>query len=237
MFGGTPAEEPFRYIQSSTIDLDVFSGQVDPMQEMARNLARIPTQHWYAMFDVNQTIVEQTTMLNTRMTGHGAATEEVPVQSAAHSWATLDGQAVLDWLEPKRWTPPAPGEVTSTLADRSGRWYDLDITLRADDALTPVLWSGQPGPNALYLVGMENAAAIQTDLARVGLDAGRTVHVVTQTLDGHAPTIVLEGWNAPPYSVQLSGSGSPSWSYDAAAGTLTLEEAGRASWSQWQIVP
>ena len=237
MFGGSPTEEPFGYLQSSAIDLDVFTGGVDPSQEMARNLARIPTQHWFATFDVNQSIVEQTTALDGRMTALGATTEQISVPSAAHSWATLDAQAVLDWLDPKRWNPPAPGDVTRTLADRSGRWYDLEITQRTNGAFTPVLWSGQPGPNALYLVGMENAAAIRTDLARVGLDAGRTIHVIAQALDGEAPTIVLEGFDAQPFSVQLSGSGAPSWSFDAAVGTLTLEETGQASWSQWRIVP
>lgn len=237
MFGGSPAEEPFGYLRSSTIDFDVFTGQLDPKNEMARNLARIPTQHWYATFDVNQSIVDQTVALDNRLDALGAPTEQVAVPSAAHSWSTLDARAVLDWLEPQRFTAPAPGEITHTLADRSGRWYDLDITQRRSGGFTPVLWSGQPGPNALYLVGMENAEEIRTDLARVGLDTGRTIHVIAQVVDGEAPSIVLEGFSAPPFSVQLTGSGAQTWSFDAATGSLTLEEIGQAGWSQWSIVP
>lgn len=237
MFGATPDEDPFAYQRSSTVDLDPGTGLFDASAEMARNLGTIPVQNWYAQFDVNQTIIEQTNLLDERVDALGGTTQEIVVQSTAHEWATLDTTSVINWLETKTLRAPGPGEVTRTLADRDGRWHSLEIEQRVAGAFTPILWSSQTAVNALYLIGMENAEAIETDFRDHQLDAGRTLHVITETTDGLAPALRITGFTQAPSSVNYRGRALSSWSFDAATGTLTMEETGAPTWGHWVIVP
>ncbi len=237
MFGATPDQNPFVYQRSSTVDSDPGAGLVDTNAEMARNLGTIPLQNWYAVFDVNQTIIEQTVLLDERVGALGGSTEEIVVQSAVHQWGTLDPIAVIDWFESKTLSAPGPGDVTRTLADRDGRWHSLQIEQRTAGDFTPVLWSSQTGVNALYLVDIKNAAAIATDLRDQQLDPARPMHVIAQTLDGHAPILRISGFTQAPSSVNYRGRVVSNWSFDAATGTLTVEETGAATWAHWVILP
>lgn len=237
MFGATPDENPFTYQRSSTVDLDPGTGLFDANAEMARNLSTVPVQNWYAQFDVNQTIIDQTILLHQRVGALGGTTEEIVVQSAAHEWASLDTMVVIDWLEAQTLRAPGPGDVTRTLADRDGRWHSLEIKQRAAGEFTPVLWSSQTAINSLYLINMKNAETIETDLRDQELDAARIMHVITETTDGHAPALRISGFTQAPSSVNYRGRAMSNWSFDAATGTLTMEETGTPTWGHWIIVP
>ncbi len=238
MFGGTPDEETFRYLRSSTIDMDPLAGTVDLRGALSSNLSHIPVRHWYATMDANATIVDQTLALDQAMQQGGGDTGVVPRSYAVHSWATLDNVAVLDWLEVQRLERPAPGDVTRTVADRDGRWHDLEIQQVAADELTPVLWSIQPQTNTLYLIDSKNVAEIGLDAAGAGLDPAAALTVVLQIKDTSRADIVLRGIPQMPTDVRRRGNSTPTWTYDAAAQTLTLhEQDGSAGWSAWTIVP
>lgn len=237
MFGGTPDQVPFAFRRSSTVNVDSITLETDQDGEMATNLSHVPVQNWFALYDVNQTIIQQTEALHDRLGALGGTTSEHPVQASVHQWDTLDAQAAIAWLEQQTLTPPAPGEVVRTLADRDGNWHALSIEQRNAGDFTPVLWSGQPSVNALYMVDMKNVGAIGTDVRDHGLDNGQIMHVMTQVLDGAAPELRIEGLSAAPANVTYRGLATPSWSYDAQTGVLTLQEQGATQWGHWIIVP
>ena len=91
--------------------------------------------------------------------------------------------------------------------------------------------------NALYLIDMENAAAITTDVADHGLDAAAPVHVITQVLDGQEPSSGSKGFTARPSAVQYRGHAVPSWSHDSQTGVVTLTETGTTQWGHWVVIP
>ncbi|QDV05103.1 hypothetical protein Poly30_05980 [Planctomycetes bacterium Poly30] len=238
MFGGTPDSDPFRYLRSSTVDMDMVAGTVDLRGALSSNLSHVPVRHWYATMDVNATIVEQTLALDQAMSQEGSDTGVVPRPYAIHSWSTLDNTVVLDWLEGQRLTRPAAGEVTKTVADRDGRWHDLDIRQVAGDELTPILWSVQAQANALYLIDSKNLAEVAIDAPAAGLDMSRNLLVVFQIKDSSVTDIVLRGVDQMPTNVIRRGTATPPWTYDATEKTLTLHELnGIAGWSSWIIVP
>lgn len=238
MFGGTPDAEPFRYLRSSTVDMDAIAGTVDLRGALSSNLAHVPVRHWYATMDVNASIVDQTLALDQAMQQGGGDTAVVPRSSAVHSWATLDNTAVLDWLEAQRLSQPVPGDVNRTVADRDGRWHDLDIRQAASDELTPILWSIQPQSNTLYLIDAKNVAEIALDAESAGLNTSAALKVVFQLKDNSLTDIVLRGIDQMPRDVRRRGNSSPSWTYDAVEKTLTLhEQNGVAGWSAWTVLP
>ena len=237
MFGASPAMNPFPYLQSSTIDLDPFTGLVDPAGEMASNLTHIPTRHWNANFDPNQTIIDQTVALHERMSMRGADTARSIVTSSIHSWGTLDSATVLDWLALQSLHTPVPGEVTKTVADRDGRWHDLEIVQAQSGALTPVMWSSQPVSNALYLIEMANIGSIGIDVTEVALDPMQSLIVILQTTDASTPDVVLEGFPSIPSDVKRRGISTSAWTHDAVAQTVTLHESGPMGWAAWTIIP
>ena len=226
MFGATPSEDPFAYQRSSTIDLDALSGQLISEGEMASNLSHVPTRHWNADFDPNPYIVEQTEQLHTQMLSHGADSARHIVQSNQHEWETLDAVAVMDWLGQERAQLPAPGEVVRTVADRDGRWHQLNVTQDQQGQFTPVVWSSQPTSNMLYLIEMANAQAIGAHLDDMALDSSADVRVVLQVTDTSTPDVVLMGFPQPPMNVLRRGVSTSAWTYDAASGTVTLHETG-----------
>ena len=237
MFGASPSQDPFAYQRCSTIDLDALSGQLIPAGEMASNLTHIPTRHWNADFDPNPYIVEQTEKLHDQMVFRGADSARHVVQSSAHSWSTLDPVAVMDWLAPQTAQLPAPGSVNRTMVDRSGQWNQLEVVQAQPDAFTPVTWSSQPTGNMLYLIEMANAGSVGAHLDDLGLDSGSDVRVVLQITDTSTPDVALTGFTQAPMNVLHRGVATSAWTYDAASGTVTLEERGGAGWSDWTIVP
>ena len=235
MFGASPDVAPFAYLQSSTVDLDHISLGTDAAGEMASNLSHVPVLHWYAQFDPLQSILDQTNALHDRLLVRGGDSSQTVVSSSLHSWSTLDPTATLDWLQQHTLQTPQPGDVTRTLADRSGRWHDLDIVQTQAGAMTPILWSAQPATDTLYLIEMENVDSVALDLGDVGLAAPRDLSVVVQTVDTSAPEIVLSGVPAAPTDVRRRGTSTNSWAY--ANGQLTLFELGTAGWADWTIEP
>ncbi|MEC7231491.1 MAG: hypothetical protein VXW31_00985, partial [Planctomycetota bacterium] len=237
MFDGSPADQPFSYRRSSTINIDPVSGQLDLDGEMAPNLSHVEVQNWFALYDPLQDLVQQTEELHDRLLQLGASSSEHRVNSSIHQWATLDALAVVDWLSQQTLSEPVPGDVVRTLADRSGAWHSLEIEQRTTGAFTPVLWSGQPSVNALYLIDMKNAAAVATDVSHHGLDTTAPIHVITEVLDGQGAELRLEGFTAPPSAVQYRGNAVPSWSYDSQTGVVTCTETGSTRWGHWIVKP
>ena len=237
MFGGTPAERPFAYRRSSTINIDPATGELRLDGEMAPNLSQVEVQNWFALYDPLQDLVHQTEQLHDRLVDLGVSSSEHAVNSSIHQWATLDAPAVVDWLSQQTLSEPVPGDVVRTVADRSGAWHSLHIEQRKAEEFTPVLWSGQPSVNALYLIDMKNAAAITTDVAEHGLDATAPLHVIAQVLDGRGAELRLEGFTAPPTAVQYRGNAVPNWSYDSQTGVVTCTETGSTQWSHWVVIP
>lgn len=237
MFDGSPADQPFSYRRSSTINIDPVSGQLDLDGEMAPNLSHVEVQNWFALYDPLQDLVQQTEELHDRLIQLGASSSEHRVNSSIHQWATLDALAVVDWLSQQTLSEPVPGDVVRTLADRSGAWHSLEIEQRTTGAFTPVLWSGQPSVNALYLIDMKNAAAVATDVSHHGLDTTAPIHVITEVLDGQGAELRLEGFTAPPSAVQYRGNAVPSWSYDSQTGVVTCTETGSTRWGHWIVKP
>ncbi len=238
MFGGTPELEPFRYLRSSTVDMDMIAGTVNLRGALASNLHHVPVRHWYATMDVNATIIDQTLALDQAMLQDGSDTEVITRPYVIHSWSTLDNLAVLDWLEAQRLARPAAGDVSRTVADRDGRWHDLEITQVSNNELTPILWTVQPQSNALYLIDATNLAEVAVDAPSAGLDMTRDLLVVFQVKDTSQTDIVLRGIDQMPSNVARRGAATPQWTYDAAERTLTLHELdGIAGWSSWVITP
>lgn len=237
MFGGSPSQVPFAYQRSSTIDFDALGGQLEVEGEMASNLSHVPTRHWNADFDPNPYIVEQTEKLHDQMVFRGADSARHVVQSSVHAWNTMDPVAVMDWLAPQVAELPAPGGVHRTMVDRSGRWNQLEVEQAQPDAFTPVTWSSQPVGNMLYLIEMANAGSISAQLDDLALDGGSDVRVVLQVTDASTPDVSLTGFTQSPMNVLRRGVSTSAWTYDAATGTVTLEERGGAGWSDWTIVP
>jgi len=237
MFGGTPDEEPFRYLRSSSIDHDAFTGALLGDGHMALNLERIPVRNTYAIYDQNVSLVEQTVALHDYLGTSGGTTTEVPINASSHAWTTLDATAVLDWLEPQRLDVPALEEIVKLRADRDGRWHDVELKLRDDEAFGELLYSSRPSIGALYLIGIENLDAIEANVAALGHGANGAFVVMTQTVDGDAPTLRLSGLGGPPTAVSYTGTAAGTWSYDAQADELVLEEPGAATWARWTILP
>lgn len=236
MFGDTPDGAPFRYQRSSTVDHDPLLGQLHgDGQHMALNLGRTPLRSVWATYDLNVGLVEQTLALDDFSERHGTPTSEDEVSASIHTWTTLDATETLDWLGARRLWSPVPGDIVRTLADRSGKWHDLELELRDPGAFAPLLWSAQPAQDTLYLIGHENLERLSTDIDAHGIAPSRPFKIMTQSLDGDAPEIVLEGVDAPPFAVQYRGAGHGDWTHDAATRTLTLTETGQASWAQWIV--
>ncbi len=237
MFGATPSQDPFAYQRSSTIDFDALGGQLLPGGEMASNLSHVPTRHWNADFDPNPYIVEQTEKLHAQMLSHGANSARHVVQSNQHAWETLDAPAVMDWLDQQQAKLPSPGEVVRTVADRDGRWLQLEVTQEQQGQFTPVVWSSQPTSNMLYLIEMANAQTVGVHLDDLALDSSSDVRVVLQVTDASTPDVVLMGFPQPPMDVLRRGVSTSAWTYDAASGTVTLHETAGAGWSDWTVAP
>ena len=237
MFGASPSQDPFAYQRSSTIDLDALNGQLVPAGEMASNLAHVPTRHWNADLDPNPYIVEQTEELHARLLFHGADTAQHTVQSNQHSWATLDAVAVMDWLGQQQAQVPVPGEVVRTVADRDGRWNQLEVLQQRQGEFTPIVWSSQPANNMLYLIEMANVQTVGAHLDDLALDAAARVRVVLQVTDTSTPDVVLLGFPHAPTDVLRRGVSTSAWTHDAQSGTVILHETAGAGWSDWTVVP
>lgn len=237
MFGGTPAQEPFRYLRSSSIDHDAFTGALIPDDHMALNLERVPVRNTYAIYDQNLSLVDQTLALHDYLGNQGGTTLEVPLNASAHAWSTLDATAVLDWLEPQRLDVPELEEIVRLRPDRDGRWHDVGIELRDANAFGELLYSSRPSIGALYLIGSENLETVEADLPALGLGSNGAFVVMTQAVDGEAPTLRLGGLGGPPTAVSYAGSAAGTWSYDAQSDEVVLEEPGAAAWARWTILP
>lgn len=237
MFGGTPAQEPFRYMRCSSIDHDAFTGALIPEGHMALNLERVPVRNTYAIYDPNLSLIDQTLALHDYLGSVGGSTSEVPVNASAHAWSTIDATAVLDWLEPQRLDVPELEEIVRVRPDRDSRWHDLGIELRDPGAFGELLYSSRPSLGALYLIGAENLGAIEADLPALGHGSNGAFAVMTQAVDGDAPTLRFTGLGGPPTAVSYTGSAAGTWSYDAPSDTLVLEEPGPAAWARWTILP
>ncbi|MEL6429693.1 MAG: alpha/beta hydrolase [Planctomycetota bacterium] len=236
MFGATPYIAPFGYRRSSTVEHDAFTNTLSGERHMGLNLARVPMRNAYGLFDANFGLVEQTQALHGYL---GDTSEEIVLQSATHSWATLDAASTLDWLGGHALQEPQPEEIVRTLADRSGAWNQVGLELRDENAFGTILWSARPSTDDLYLIDLENLARIDVDLERVGLEPtpGQPLRVLTQTTDGAPAKLELTGLGGPPTAVQYAGFAQGSWNYDASRDVLVLEETGSAGWARWTVLP
>ena len=237
MFGGSPSAQEFRYLRSSTTDLDAVSGAPSFTSDLSRNLLHIDVQNWSATNDPVPYLIEQTDLLQLSLERRGAAPERHQVASSLHTWGTLDAQAVLDWLEPKRLTVPGADQVVPTIADRDGAWHHFTVTQTAAGAFTPFTWMSQTANNRLFVIDAENLDALEVDANDLELDTTAPIDVVLHARDASQPSVTLTGFAFAPTSITRNGVASSAWTWDAARGAVTIHEPNAAQWGAWRIAP
>ncbi len=237
MFDATPDEDPFRYQIASSIDLDTFTDTVGQDTDLVRNLKHTPIYHFAALGDPNPFLINQTEKDHDQALLRGAESVYVTSNDSVHRWYTLDETTVLDWMEPLTFQGLVDGRSTRILADRSDRWFGIALEQAATGQFTPLRWTGVASQNRVYVDEVENAASIGFDPEDFGLDQSSTVELVFNNTDGLAVAIVLEGYTSVPVDVQRGGVSTSSWSYDAAADTVTLHEIDGAAYPLWAIIP
>ncbi|MCP3919481.1 MAG: hypothetical protein GY711_28420 [bacterium] len=235
MFGGGPMLFPFEYARASVIDLDA-AGDVSTDDDMARNLTHLPVKIFAAGGDPNAYIVNQGAELHAQFVARGGAIDYTLTRDTVHRWSTLDETAVLDFLEPLRFTAPTENTLVETLADRDGHWHAFEITQAAAGAFTPVRWSARPDQNRIYIDHVRNLARVAFAPQDVDLDADARLEIVFSSLEVGTVQIVLEGYPTPPTSVSR-GNGTGTWSWDPVAQTVTLFEGDSATYPMWTIEP
>jgi len=237
MFGGSPAEVPFRYSTASMMDLDTFTDQIDPTTDLARNLRHIPVKNFCAANDPNTYLVHQTERSFDQLSFRDVPTEISQSAHNVHKWSTLGETSVLNFLEPLVLAEPAPGTPVRTLADHDGTWFDFGVKQLQAGQFSPFRWTVMTNLNRLYLDEVSNVQRITVDPAKLDLNKTAALEVVFNNVDGNTVEIALAGYPQPPTDVLRGGQSTGSWTYDAVTGTVVLIESGGQNYPTWRIVP
>lgn len=237
MFGGSPDAEPFRYQTASTIDLDTFSGLIDPDSDMARNLVHVPAKGFDARFDPLWYLVHQTFRLHDHLIDLGGASIYSESGDSIHDWGTLAEKDVLDFFEPITYSEPGPGTLTRILADRDGRWLDFRIQQAQTGQFSPFRWTVVPTINRVVVDEVENVARMTIFRRALGLKRKKPLEVVFDSADDQPLVIVVYGYKQAPSDVKRNGTSSGAWTHDPVARTVSLFESGQGSYPKWTIIP
>lgn len=251
LFGGTPAQSPFAYRRSSIIEIDPFTGGVDPLgRHMAFNLESVPMQTWYGVGDPLGYLVDQSIELDGFMAGlPGANHTLLAVNSTAcpagHCWGTLDEAAACDFLSLH--TLEIDPDAGTVLADRAGRWGIFEVDQDASPGFSSFEFTFDQVANEIRLDDVTNVSRIGFDVASGGLDRTQLLDVRTAGATSSGRSIVLQGLVSGPSLVQRNGttvgsSCSPhaataSWCYSASTGSLSLWEPAGSAPAHWVVAP
>ncbi len=235
LFRGTPGAKPFNYQRSSLVVKSGGPNGFDPDVSMAWNLTHIPILDVRAQFDEPATayLLDQNTLFETAMSLFGGiVTVDIKPGVSVHNWSTLPESQALDFLE--QFTLELPTSA-HTLADRDDRFFYFDIVQDAPDAFSPFTWSIRRGANEIRFSETANMSEIHFDPFEVKLDPSQTLVVWTDTTDGIADTIVLEGFPFQPVEVLRDGLATTAWSHDISTSTLSLNETDGSANHIWHV--
>ena len=235
MFGGNPAQVPFRYQRASTIDLDVFSAQVDPATDMLRNLSQTPIRTIAATYDPLAYLVDQASSFDHWLTVRGGSSNLQLFGTSVHQWGTLDEREALDWLETHTLQELPAGKTHRVLADRDGKWHAFDMLQHQANAFTPLAWNVDLPGNRLLMAQAKNLQQIAFDPTQLGLDPAQDLRVLFHAGDGLVTRIALEGFTAPPSNVLRNGVANSNWTWDANTDTLVLAEYQSRGAPTWTV--
>ena len=236
-FGGSPAQFPFLYSRSSTVDIDEFNDTVDPLTDMARNLAHVPVLNEHAVGDPLTYIVTQTQVVYAWLLAlPGMETHLLTPPFDVHAWSTIDENTALNYLLSKTLVVPAEGEHR-ILADREAAWHHFYIYQDAPGAYTPLRWVMDTAQNRLTIDETENCARVVVDTLSIGLNTAVNMDVQLGTADGTAEEVTLEGYRLAPQEVLRDGVPTVNYTWDAVTQTVTLHESDASGSPVWRVRP
>lgn len=238
MFGGTPMQFPFEYARSSVIDMQPGFPAPDPDADLARNLLGLPMYTFAATNDPLQHLVRETRIMTRWLWLMGGTPRLQEVQGALHTWDSLNEFQACQFLSNKS-LHASPQGTHSLLADRDATYYCFQIEQESDDAFTPFRWDLNQSLNRLILDQTTNLARITVDTAEAGLDTSNNVKLILGRSDGLPEEVILDGYATAPSKVLRNGviMSLGAWTYDAAAGKVTIIETNAATYPQWRIEP
>lgn len=237
MFNGPPTSDPFLYSQSSTIDLEFGTLNVDPNTDQARNLAHIPVLNEHAQGDPIGYLIEQTQAVHSWLgTIPGMETYLLTPNWNVHAWTTIDEPTALNFLKSKTLQTPAEGQHR-VLADREANWFHFYVYQDAEGAFTPFRWTMNSVANSLVLDETQNLARVVVDTLSIGLNTEVNLDLVMQSTDGGAEVTTLTGYELQPQEVLRGGVATTDWSWDPIGETVTLTETNPAAGAVWKIRP
>ena len=220
-FEGNPAQEPFNYIQASTVYFDPFTypplpGTLDPLQSMGSNLEFPPTYITYDIDDILVQVRGAADEFETLLIAQGATTmKNVKVGTvdpdsglpAPHSWAVLEEDEMLDFF----------GSVTANrypasfeaMQDLGGRISWASTIQRTVEEFTYIDGVADPLAGSITITNVINAADVFIDASLAGISGTWPVHVTVTNADDRAFTLHLTGFDQ-----------TPSYLVDATTGNL-----------------
>lgn len=256
LMGGTPAQAPYDYQRSSTLELDATGALVPGGRHMAVNLGFVPVRTYYALNDALAYLVAESLALDGFLQAvPGSAHQLVPVTAPAsclnvapplpvgHCWESMPTAAVFDWFSQQSLVEVPP--AGSVLADRGGRWSGIDLVQDGPRAFSSFDYMVDPASGRLELRSLANVRSLTVDLARAGFAASAPVRCLVDAVDGTGHMVSFRGLMGRPSSVTRNGLGAvescvsapfPSWCYDQSTGVLTVVEPS-ATLGDWVITP
>lgn len=254
LFGGTPAQEPFEYQRSSTVELDQNGALIPGGRHMATNLSFVDTRTYYATNDSLTYLVTQSQSLTAFMQSLPFAMyEEVQVVAPpdclnlppgfpeGHCWESVDTVALYDWFETKSLVANPP--FGSCLADRSGGWHGFELVQDQQGEFSSFDFVVDRTQDLIEVTSMANVSGLAFDLSAKGLSPASRFKVRVSSADFTGHFVSITGLSARPSLVTRGGLGTlercssspfPSWCYDDATGVLTLLEPVGAL-GDWEI--
>ena len=220
-FEGNPAQEPFNYIQASTVYFDPFTypplpGTLDPLQSMASNLEYPPT---YITYDVDDTLVQvrgAADELEALLMAQGATTlKNVKVGTvdpdsglpAPHSWAVLEEDEMLDFftgVTANRY--PASFDA---MQDLGGKISWASTNQQNVEVFTYIDGVADPLTGSITVSNVTNASDVFINATLAGISGTWPVHVTVTNADDRAFILHLNGFDQ-----------TPSYLVDATTGNL-----------------
>lgn len=237
IFGGSPADVPFRYQRCSTVNIEPSTLELMADTSMVRNLSHVAVRSHFASDDPLDHLVFQNTDWEQHLETFGGELMVTNPTYGVHTWESLDETEVCDWFATKTLQMP---HSAKTMADRPGKWFYFDVVQGASGIMTPFTWNVMTEMNRLYLYWTKNLTEIGFDTLAAGLDPTQEMTLIVQTDDATGDDIVLHGFTSPPSDVQFDFESATTWTHDPAAGTLRLAGTGyqgSSAFHQWTIVP
>ena len=237
LFGGSPAKVPFLYSQSSAIDIDSMTSQVDPDTDLARNLANTTVVSFYADNDpLTNAVFACQTLFNWLAVIPGVDSTLTTAPSTIHAWSTIDEVALCNTLSAKALQTPTDG-IHRVLADREDNWFHFYVRQDAAGQFTPFRWNYEPVANRLTIDETENLASLDVRTDSIGLDTASNLEIIMSSSDGGAEEMTLTGYTSQPQEVKRGGVVTTAWAWDSQTETLTLFEADPSLALTWLIQP